>query len=60
MYFGTNPAKGFFIRHARNVTLTDIHFHYLEPDGRPLFIEDDAKNVTYHHITVDGEPYTKK
>ena len=58
MYFGTNPAKGFFIRHAKNITLTDIHFHYLEPDGRPLFKEDDAKNVTYRHITVDGKPYT--
>ena len=54
--FGTIPAKGFFIRHAQGVTLDGIHFHYEKPDGRPLFVTDDAA-PTYRNITVDGEDY---
>ena len=53
--FGTIPAKGFFIRHAKGITLSDVHFHYDKPDGRPLFVTDDASPV-YRNITVDGEP----
>lgn len=53
--FGTIPAKGMFIRHARGVSLSDIHFHYAKPDGRPLFVTDDAGEVYYHRITVDGK-----
>lgn len=55
--FGTIPAKGFFIRHARGVTLDNVHFHYAQPDGRPLFVTDDAQPV-YRNITVDGEAYS--
>ena len=53
--FGTIPAKGMFIRHARGVSLSDIHFHYAKPDGRPLFVTDDAGEIYYHRITVDGK-----
>ncbi len=52
--FGTIPAKGFFIRHARGITLNEVHFHYAQPDGRPLFVTDDAE-VTYRNITTDGK-----
>ena len=52
--FGTIPAKGFYIRHARGISLSDVHFHYAKPDGRPLCVTDDAGEVYYHNITVDG------
>lgn len=52
--FGTIPAKGMFIRHARGISLSNIHFHYAQPDGRPLFVTDDAGEVYYHRITVNG------
>lgn len=57
--FGTIPAKGMFIRHARGVSLNGIHFHYEKPDGRPLFVTDDAGEVRYHDITVDGKVVTE-
>lgn len=57
--FGTIPTKGMFIRHARGVSLNGIHFHYEKPDGRPLFVTDDAGEVRYHDITVDGEVVTE-
>lgn len=53
--FGTIPAKGFYIRHARGITLDQVHFHYAEPDGRPLFVTDDAESISLRNITVDGK-----
>lgn len=56
--FGTIPAKGFYIRHARNITLDNVNFHYEKEDGRPLFITDDVENIVCRHITADGEEVT--
>jgi polygalacturonase len=54
--FGTIPAKGFFIRHARGVVLDNVFFHYAAPDSRPLFVTDDAEGVSYGKVYVDGLP----
>ena len=53
--FGTIPAKGFYLRHARGITLDGVHFHYEKPDGRPLFVTDDTANFNCRNITVDGK-----
>ena len=55
--FGTVPAKGFYIRHAKGITLDNVNFHYQNTDSRPLFVTDDVINITYRNITVDGEEY---
>lgn len=55
--FGTIPAKGFYIRHARGITLDNMNFHYATPDERPLFVTDDAEQVIYRNITTDGKPF---
>ena len=47
--FGTIPAKGFYIRHAKNITFDGVRFHFAQPDGRPLFVTDDAENIEYYH-----------
>ena len=39
------PASGLYIRHANNVYLNNVRFHFREPDARPLIITDDCKNV---------------
>jgi polygalacturonase len=44
--FGALPAYGFFIRHARDVTLRDIHFSIKEADQRPALFCDDVHNLT--------------
>ncbi len=54
--FGTiMPAKGFFVRHARNISFNNIYFYYEKPDGRPLFVTDDVRNIRFQNIYVDGE-----
>lgn len=40
--FGVNPAKGFLIRHARNITLDNVRFSFEAEDQRPLFVKADV------------------
>lgn len=39
------PAGGLYIRHAKNVYLSNVRFHFRKPDARPLIITDDCTNV---------------
>ncbi|MBQ4287902.1 MAG: glycoside hydrolase family 28 protein [Bacteroidales bacterium] len=39
------PASGLYIRHANNVYLSNVRFHFRAPDARPLIVTDDCKNV---------------
>jgi hypothetical protein len=40
--FGTLPSRGFFIRHARNIELSNIEIATEKPDERPAFWLDDV------------------
>jgi len=51
--FGTNPACGLFIRHAKGIQLADIQFHTLPSDDRPVLLLDDVKGVYLQHLTTD-------
>lgn len=39
------PASGLYIRHANNVYLSNVNFHFREPDARPLIVTEDCKNI---------------
>ena len=39
--WGNLPAKGFFVRHARNVVFNDVQIQTEQPDVRPDFVRDD-------------------
>ena len=39
------PASGLYIRHANDVTISNVRFHFREPDARPLILTDDCKNI---------------
>lgn len=39
------PAGGLYIRHANNVYLSNVRFHFRKPDARPLIVTDDSKNI---------------
>ena len=41
--WGNLPAKGFFVRHARNVQFSNIKVETEQPDARPDFVEIDTK-----------------
>lgn len=40
--WGTLPAKGFYVRHARNVVFRDVVIRTQQPDARPDFVKEDA------------------
>lgn len=39
------PASGIYIRHADNVFLSNVRFHFREKDERPLMVCDDCRNI---------------
>lgn len=41
----TLPASGLYIRHAKNVYLSNVRFHFRAPDARPLIITDDCTDI---------------
>ena len=48
--FGDTPAYGFFIRHVRGLTMTDIETSVIKDDVRPAFVLTDVKGVDFHRI----------
>lgn len=41
--WGNLPAKGFFVRHARNLQFSNIKVETEQPDARPDFVEIDTE-----------------
>ena len=50
--FGTLPAYGFFIRHARGLRMKDICISIERRDGRPAFLLEDVHDSGFDTITV--------
>ena len=48
--FGTLPAYGFFIRHARGIVLSNIEVSYLTDELRPAFVLDDVQGADFFRI----------
>ena len=48
--FGTLPAQGFFIRHARNVQFGNIEIAAVQSDERPLFWMQDVDGVDLFRV----------
>jgi polygalacturonase len=58
--FGTLPAYGFYLRHARNVTLRDVEVGFEGEDVRPAFALHDVTGVHFDHVIarlVPGAPF---
>ena len=48
--FGTTPAHGFFIRHARGVEMNGIKIEHANEDLRPAFVIEDVKGAEFGRI----------
>lgn len=53
--FGTIPASGFYVRHAKNIFFENVRFYFEKEDGRPLFVLDDVQNCDVNRIWVEGK-----
>ena len=54
--FGTLPAYGFYLRHARNVTLRDVEVGFTKEDMRPAFVLHDVADVHFDHVRARLSP----
>ena len=45
--FGELPATGFFIRHVRNVELSNVEIQTAKPDARPAFWLQDVTGADF-------------
>ena len=50
--FGELPAYGFFIRHAKGISLSNVEIGYLSDEFRPPFLLDDVNGVSFDHVTA--------
>lgn len=53
--FGTLPAYGFFIRHARGIEINNVSIHPMKPDSRPPFYLDDVRDVEFNNVKTPKE-----
>jgi polygalacturonase len=49
--FGVNPAYALFVRHARNIKITDVEFYFMKAEYRSAIVFDDVKTVYIDHFT---------
>ncbi|MET4082756.1 polygalacturonase [Pedobacter sp. UYP30] len=52
MFGNTLPAYGFYIRHAKNISLDNIQFFLKKPDFRPAIVLDDAHKIILRGINA--------
>jgi len=48
--FGNMPSQGFYLRHARNVSMSDIEITALADDARPAFVFQNVEGADLFHI----------
>jgi hypothetical protein len=51
--FGITPAYGFFVRHARGITLESIELSFDGSELRPAFFLDDVEGIELSHTNAD-------
>jgi polygalacturonase len=55
--FGDMPSQGFYLRHVRNIELSDIEVAAMTEDARPAFVLQDVDGADFFHVkTPDGVP----
>ncbi len=50
--FGAMPAHGFYIRHAKNIQMSDIEIVSLNEDARPAVVLNDVQGADFSHIKI--------
>jgi hypothetical protein len=54
--FGTLPAYGFYIRHARDIVLRNVTLDFEHDDLRPAIICDDVADLELDSVRARGNP----
>jgi hypothetical protein len=54
--FGKMPVYGFFIRHVKNIEMTNIDLKFENQDLRPAFMLEDVKGASFNNVMTSGVP----
>ncbi|HWW74772.1 MAG TPA: hypothetical protein VNZ44_05205, partial [Pyrinomonadaceae bacterium] len=54
--FGEMPAYGFFVRHVRELEMTDVRVGFLKEDARPAFVLSDVRGADFRHLKAQLAP----
>ncbi len=57
--FEALPVYGLYVRHAKDISLTDVTFHFDQPDHRAPLAFDDVDNIYLRHVVAQRLPGTK-
>jgi polygalacturonase len=50
--FGPMPVHGFFVRHAKNISMRDVEVRYEKDDDRPAILLNDVQGADFTHIKM--------
>ena len=50
--FGHLPARGFFVRHARNLEFSNVEIAHNQPDLHPAFWMNDVSGVDLFRVKI--------
>ena len=50
--FGAMPSHGFYIRHAKNIEISDVEIVALKEDARPAFAAEDVQGANFSHLKI--------
>jgi polygalacturonase len=53
MFGDTIPAQGFYLRHIKNIEMSDIEIRSKSPDFRPAFILNDVSIADFWHVQAN-------
>jgi polygalacturonase len=57
--FGPMPAFGFYVRHVRGLSMSNVQIRTIAPDARPALVLEDVQNAHFFRIeaqTAAGSP----
>jgi polygalacturonase len=52
--FGPMPSQGFYLRHVKNVSLSEIEISALADDARPAIVLEDVHGADLFHVRTPG------
>lgn len=58
--FGIIPASFLYMRHVKNIELSNVEVSFIEPDFRPSIILDDVKTSVFRNVKINQNKETKQ
>jgi hypothetical protein len=52
--FGVLPAYGFYVRHVKDIQMTNVRVTIRQKVERPAFVLDDVHDSVFHDIETKG------